>query len=237
MNISDTVERKFIDTLDLSEYEILTDDGWRDCNKIHKTVEYKIWILTTTNHQLKCADTHIVFDQDFNEVFVKDLVPGDKIITDSGIDEVVSVEETNDSDNMYDIELTENSNHRYYTDGILSHNTTSYTIFCLWFATYFNDKKIMICSNKLQTSTEIIGRIQKAYEYLPKFLKQAVTVYNKTEIAFENGSVIKGFATGSSASRGFSGNCVIGETKINIRIKWLPFIKFSLPIKFLRIFR
>ena len=87
--------------------------------------------------------------------------------------------------------------------------TTSYTIFCLWYATFFPDKKIMICANKLQTAIEIMGRIQKAYEYLPKFLKASVVVYNKSEIAFSNGSVIKGFATGSSSARGFSGNCVI----------------------------
>lgn len=113
--------------------------------------------------------------------------------------------------------------------------TTSYTIFCLWYATFFPDKKIMICANKLQTAIEIMGRIQKAYEYLPKFLKASVTVYNKSEIAFANGSVIKGFATGSSSARGFSGNCVTGETKVYIRFKFIPFIKIPISINFLRI--
>lgn len=56
---------------------------------------------------------------------------------------------------------------------------------------------------------EIISRISRAYEYIPKYLKPGVTVYNKAEIAFSNGSVIKGFATGSSTARSFSANVVI----------------------------
>ena len=67
-------------------------------------------------------------------------------------------------DNMYDIELDSTTNHRYYTNGILSHNSTTYTIFCLWYATLFADKKIMICANKLATAIEIMDRIRKAYE-------------------------------------------------------------------------
>ena len=29
MNISDTVSRKFVDSVDVQDYEILTDSGWR----------------------------------------------------------------------------------------------------------------------------------------------------------------------------------------------------------------
>ena len=43
MSISDTVTRKFVDTVDASDYEILTDSGWHDCVAVHKTVEYKVW--------------------------------------------------------------------------------------------------------------------------------------------------------------------------------------------------
>lgn len=43
MNISDTLTRKFVDTIDTSDYEILTDTGWQECTAIHKTVEYKVW--------------------------------------------------------------------------------------------------------------------------------------------------------------------------------------------------
>ena len=54
----------------------MTDEGWKDVKAIHKTVQYDVWILRTENHVLECADDHIVFDEDWNEVFVKNLNPG-----------------------------------------------------------------------------------------------------------------------------------------------------------------
>ena len=110
---------------------------------------------------------------------------------------------------MYDIELSDDSNHRYYTNGILSHNTTCYTVFCMWLATLFPEKKIMICANKLQTAIEVMDRLRLAYEYLPKWIKPGIVVYNKGEMTFSNKSTIRAFATSSSASRGFSANVVI----------------------------
>lgn len=90
--------------------------------------------------------------------------------------------------------------------------TTTYTILCMWLATLFPEKKIMICANKLQTSIEIMDRLRLAYEYLPKFIKPGILVYNKQEITFSNKSTIRAFATSSSASRGFSAQiCIIDE--------------------------
>lgn len=84
-----------------------------------------------------------------NQVYVKDLVIGNYIMTENGPEKVLSVKQLEFADNMYDVELDDNSDHRYYTNGILSHNTTTYTVFCLWLATLFKDKRILICANKL----------------------------------------------------------------------------------------
>lgn len=84
MKPSDTVQRKFIETRCIDDYEILTDSGWVDAKRIHKTEPYQIYILKTLSHTLKCADTHIVFRDDMSETFVKYLVPGDKIMTNTG---------------------------------------------------------------------------------------------------------------------------------------------------------
>lgn len=67
----------------------------------------------------------------------------------------------------------------------------------------------MLLANKADTVLEILGRIQMAYEYLPAWLKPAVTVWNKGEIQFSNKSMIKGFPTASDAARGFSAGIVI----------------------------
>lgn len=90
--------------------------------------------------------------------------------------------------------------------------TTCYTVFCMWLATLFSEKKIMICANKLQTAIEIMDRLRIGYEYLPSWIKPGIVVYNKSEITFSNKSSIRAFATSSSASRGFSGQiCIIDE--------------------------
>lgn len=123
-NLTDNIERKFINTWDIEDFQILTDDGFVDIKSLHETIPYiKYHIETFNGLILDCADNHIVFDENMNEIFVKNLRNEDKIMTANGIDTIICVECTNIEENMYDFELDENSNHRYYTNGILSHNT------------------------------------------------------------------------------------------------------------------
>lgn len=122
--LSDNIERKFINTWNIEDFQILTDDGFVDIKSLHETIPYiKYHIETFNGLTLDCADNHIVFDENMNEIFVKNLRNEDKIMTANGIDTIICVECTNIEENMYDFELDENSNHRYYTNGILSHNT------------------------------------------------------------------------------------------------------------------
>ena len=118
-------DKKFISYYNnFNDLEIETDTGWESINSLYKTIKYKVYIIKTKSDlTLKCADNHIVFDNKFNEVFVKDLHVGDKIQTKDGIDIIKEIIITDDYENMYDFELTENSNHRYFTNNILSHNT------------------------------------------------------------------------------------------------------------------
>ena len=123
-NLSDNIERKFINTWNIEDVQILTDDGFVDIKSLHETIPYiKYHIETFNGLTLDCADNHIVFDENMNEIFVKNLRNEDKIMTANGIDTIICVECTNIEENMYDFELDENSNHRYYTNSILSHNT------------------------------------------------------------------------------------------------------------------
>ena len=116
--------KKIISTKKLSDIEVLTDTGWVDVLNIHTTVEYEVFnVITENGLSIKCADLHILFKEDLSEVFVKDLILGDQIQTKFGISTVCLIEKTGEFEEMYDLELPENSNHRYFTDGILSHNT------------------------------------------------------------------------------------------------------------------
>lgn len=134
--ISNTVNRKFVNSLDLENLEIDTDTGWQPITSIHKTIPYQVWVLNTESGKtLECADDHIVFDHEYNEVFVKDLEVGSLIRTASGVETVTAVYACDREENMFDITV-DSTDHRYYTNGILSHNTTM--VNALSFALYGN---------------------------------------------------------------------------------------------------
>lgn len=135
IKLSDTIERKITQTIDMSDYEIMTDTGWIDLKFLHQTIKYDAWYLKLKNsmydnYDLIAADNHIVFKLNIHnhqypmiEVFVKDLEPGDFVYTKDGYVIVEEVKSLDYKISMYDFELTENSNSRYYTNNILSHNT------------------------------------------------------------------------------------------------------------------
>jgi len=117
------MDKKFISSKIISDYEILTDEGFKDVVALHKTIPYQVFNLILENKELKCADFHKVFLENDEEIFVKDLVLGDKIKTIDGIEEILDVINCGYEKEMWDFELSEN-NCKYYTNGILSHNTT-----------------------------------------------------------------------------------------------------------------
>lgn len=213
--LSNIVERKFVDTLRVSDWEIESETGWVDITHINKTIEYEVYQLTTTNCFIECADTHIVFTANNSEIFVKDLSPGDLIKGAEGIETVVSITKTDRKESMYDLSVT--GNHTYYADGLLHHNTTTTAAFICWYILFNDEKTVAILANKAQTAREILQRVETAYEFLPKWMQSGVVEWNKGSVALENGSRVLASATSSSAIRGFSISCVTGDTKITIR--------------------
>jgi hypothetical protein len=122
--LKNTYMKKFTRSFNVNNYEVLTDSGWVSVDRIHETVKYEIYEIHLENgYFLKCADDHIVFNDKMEEVYCKDLEIGHIIITDKGGSPVKSIVKTGEFENMYDLELSEGSNRRYYTNGILSHNT------------------------------------------------------------------------------------------------------------------
>jgi len=203
--LSDTVNRKFVDSIDLSEWEIETDSGWQDAVAIHKTVPYQVWrIITEDGSELFCADDHIFFDEHYNEIFLKNCIPGvTRLITKLGPILVKSVDLLDrPEENMYDIEVS-SVDHRYWSGNFLSHNTESCSAYLLWMVLFNSDKTCAILANKETTATEIVGRVQGMYMRLPLWVQQGVDVWNTTSFLLENGSRIISSATSSDAIRGF----------------------------------
>lgn len=128
---------------------------------------------------------------------------------------------------MYDIHV-DSDEHRFYSNGILSHNSTSYSIFCLWYALINKEKSILICANKFKTAKDILGRIKMAYEELPQWLKPGIVEWNAASIVFDNGCKISAEATSGSSGRGGSINCLGGNEIITLLIDGKA---FEMPLK------
>lgn len=82
--------------------------------------------------------------------------------------------------------------------------TSVATVIVLHTALFNKNKKIGLLANKAPTAREILKRIQRAYEYLPDFLKGGVKEWNKSSVEFENGSIIMADATDGDSIRGHS---------------------------------
>lgn len=202
-NLSEQIERKYINTIELDDWEIETDSGWHDIGSVSKTVEYESFeIITDNGKSLKAADNHIIFDEFYNEIFVKDSL-GKNIITQDGIEKVINVKNLGYSCNMYDLQVDSND-HRFWSSGILSHNSTTIAAYMLHYIMFNENKDCAILANKAAGAREILSRIQMAYELLPYWMKMGVKDWNKGSIYLENGSSIIASATSSSAIRGLS---------------------------------
>ncbi len=199
---------KFIEQFNSNDWEVETPSGWQDFSGIAKTIEYDEWIVTTEFGKLLiCADKHIFIDKNWDQIFCEDLKVGDEIQTSDGIEKISSVEITKNKSNMYDL-VDVGGGNIYYTNNIVSHNTTTVVSYLLHYILFNDNVNVGILANKATTSREILGRLQLSYENLPKWLQQGVIVWNRGSLELENGSKIIAASTSASAVRGMSFNII-----------------------------
>jgi hypothetical protein len=84
--------------------------------------------------------------------------------------------------------------------------TTAIVAGILWYIIFHPEKTVALLANKGDTAREILGRIQLAYQHLPKWLQQGVVEWNKGSFVLENNSRVIATATSSDAIRGYSIN-------------------------------
>ena len=73
----------------------------------------------------------------------------------------------------------------------------------------FNDNvNVAILANKASTARDLLGRLQLAYENLPKWMQQGIIAWNKGSMELENGSKVLAASTSASAVRGGSYNII-----------------------------
>ena len=186
----DDLSKKILNSFKISGYRTLSDTGFEEVSHIHLTQPYRNYEIKTKNRKLICADNHIVFLQDYKEIMIKNILPGQKIITEDGPEEVLSISKSHFKSSMFDITV-DHPNHRFYSNGILSHNTITSAITILHFVLFNNNKNVLVTANKLDTATEILDKIKEIYQRLPFFLQQGIRKWNEKFMSFENKSRVK----------------------------------------------
>jgi len=89
-----------------------------------------------------------------------------------------------------------------------SGKSTTMVSYILHYVLFNPSMNVAILANKASTARDILGRLQLAYENLPKWLQQGVMSWNKGSLELENGSKIVASSTSSSAVRGGSFNMI-----------------------------
>ena len=89
-----------------------------------------------------------------------------------------------------------------------SGKSTTMVSYLLYYVLFNPSVSVAILANKAATARDILGRLQLAYENLPKWLQQGVMEWNKGSLTLENGSKILAASTSASAVRGGSYNII-----------------------------
>ncbi len=108
-------------------------------------------------------------------------------------------------------ELIENFHKNRFNIAKLPRQTgksTTVVSYLLHYALFNDNVNIGILANKASTARDLLGRLQTAYENLPKWIQQGVISWNKGSMELENGSKILAASTSASAVRGMSFNII-----------------------------
>ena len=188
--------------------KVWTPDGWMPIKTIFKTRDYEIYEVVLENgYKITCADHHRFYDTSHNCLWVTDFVPGDVIITDKGPAKIVNIRKTGCRSEMYDIEIDSDS-HEYYSNGILTHNTTTTAIFATWFTCFHVDKTFAIIANKDKIAAEVFGKVKAIIEDLPFFLKPGCYGFGPASFSFDNGCRAVYSTATIDSIQGFSVDCL-----------------------------
>ena len=163
------------------------------------------------NPLLKKANTPIEFTQDQIIEFVK--CKNDPVYFAENYVKIVNVDRGLIPFEMYDFQkkLIRNFHNNRFNICKMPRQTgksTTVVSYLLHYAIFNDNSKIAILANKASTARDLLGRLQTAYENLPKWLQQGVLAWNKGSLEIENGSSIVAASTSASAVRGGSYNII-----------------------------
>ena len=163
------------------------------------------------NPNLKKANVKVEFTQENIEEFIK--CKDDPVYFARNYLKIVSLDEGLVNFNLYPFQekLVRNFHENRFNICKMPRQTgksTTVVSYLLHYAVFNDNVNIAILANKASTARDLLGRLQLAYENLPKWMQQGVLVWNKGSLELENGSKILAASTSASAVRGGSYNVI-----------------------------
>ena len=163
------------------------------------------------NPNLKKANTPIEFTKEQVTEFIK--CKKDPVYFAENYVKIVSLDEGLVPFNMYKFQkkLIRNFHNNRFNICKMPRQTgksTTCVSYLLHYAVFNDNVNIGILANKAATARELLGRLQTAYENLPKWMQQGIIAWNKGSLELENGSKILAASTSASAVRGMSFNII-----------------------------
>ena len=110
-----------------------------------------------------------------------------------------------------------------------SGKSTTTCAFILWYILFNESKTVALLANKGDTAREIMGRVQLAYQHLPKWLQHGVVEWNKGSMILENGSRILATTTTGNSIRGYSVNLLYIDECAFVE-GWAEFWASTVPV-------
>ena len=161
------------------------------------------------NPNLKKANTPIEFTADQISEFMK--CKEDPVYFATNYVKIVSLDEGLTQFHPYHFQeklINNFHNHRFNICKMprQTGKSTTCVSYLLHYAVFNDSVNIGILANKAATARELLGRLQTAYENLPKLMQQGIISWNKGSLELENGSKILAASTSASAVRGMSFN-------------------------------
>ena len=163
------------------------------------------------NPNLKKANTPIEFTQDNIVEFLK--CKDDPVYFARKYIQIVSLDKGLVPFSLYDFQekLIKNFHESRFNICKMPRQTgksTTCVSYLLHYAVFNDNVNIAILANKASTARDLLGRLQLAYENLPRWMQQGIISWNKGSLELENGSKISANSTSSSAVRGGSYNVI-----------------------------
>lgn len=161
------------------------------------------------NVLLKKTNQNIEWTEDLVQEYVK--CQQDPVYFTENYMKIISINEGLTSFHMYEyqkdmVRSFKDNRYSIVTTARQAGKSTTTCAFILWYIIFNPDKTVALLANKGDTAREILGRVQLAYQHLPKWLQQGVVEWNKGSFVLENNSRVLAAATSASAIRGYSIN-------------------------------